>query len=78
VNIDPSGGRGTDELILAWPVTTIPATGGFFQRPEPFTVDPPVLPSPRRIRVHGDRRLRAWQRPRERDSTLSRSLFSKI
>jgi len=30
VNIDASGGRGTNVLNLAWPETTTPATGGFF------------------------------------------------
>ena len=33
---DPAGDRGTGELDLEWPVTATPATGGFFQRPEPF------------------------------------------
>ena len=34
---DRSGRRpGHGELDLEWPVTATPATGGFFQRPEPF------------------------------------------
>ena len=44
---DPAGDRGTGELDLEWPVTATPATGGFFQRPEP-------LPEGRALSVRGN------------------------